>query len=177
MDTEATHAETLVERAGILAVEARKAIASSLAAWQDLSSAQADGGGDSVADAGVDAVADAADTALDRAAFPSPEALLAVATTAADDADRWLSEGNRLAAGRCAEEAAAIALRLETLATGWAALADRVAESPHLYDKLDAYARTRGCGEPGDGPGDAYPPGRLSGRRRACREPERPSAG
>jgi chromosome segregation ATPase len=121
MDAEAAHAEMLTERAGILAVEAREALAQSAAALVSLS-------------AELDRDAD------QEPLFPSSEALLAVATAAADGAEDWLAAGNRLAAGRSAEEAAEMARRLETIASDWRALRTRVIESSDLYRHLDGFA-------------------------------------
>ncbi len=112
---EADHVEMLRERAPVLLVEST----------------------DALAEAGAEYEADAEGFELpsSEAAFDFPRSLIA----AAEDS---LAEGDRLTAGRLAEEAQEMARRIAGVSHEMRRVADAIEDAARLWDRLDDYAET-----------------------------------
>ena len=113
---EADHVDMLQEKAAVLAVDARKAIAAAREAYA-LRIPEVEG-----------------------VTLPPPDQALAIPSLLADQAEQRLSAGDRLTAGRMAEDAATLAARLTAILGRVAALDTRIDEGVALYDRVEAYA-------------------------------------
>lgn len=117
LPAEADHAERLIERAPVLAVEARKAIAAAAEAYGAVASAPE----------------------LDPG-LPSADAALAFPTRLVDLAEAALGEGRRLAAGELAEDAAALAERVAAVVAQLREAERAVDAARGTFDQVDDYA-------------------------------------
>lgn len=124
---EAEHVTMLQEKAPVLAVDARKAIAAAREAY----------GAQLPAVAGV--------------TFPGPDQAMAIPSLLADQAESRLSAGDRLSAGRLAEDAASLATRVTEILGRIAALDKRIDEGVALHERVAAYAEANWADIRGNG--------------------------
>ena len=113
---EADHVDMLQEKAAVLAVDARKAIAGARLAY----AAQL--------------------PAVEGVTLPGPDQALAIPSLLADQAESRLSAGDRLTAGRLAEDAATLATRVTELLGRISGLDQRIDEGVALYDRVEVYS-------------------------------------
>ncbi len=124
---EADHVAMLQEKAPVLAVDARKAI---VAAKEVYSARQ---------------------PKLEGLSFPGPDQALAIPSLLVDQAESLLSAGDRLSAGRLAEDATSLAQRLGQLLERIPALDQRIDEGVLLHERVEAYAEANWADIRGNG--------------------------
>lgn len=124
---EAEHVAMLQEQAAVLAVDARKAIQAAKEAYA------------------------LGQPKLEGLSFPGPDQALAVPTLLVDQAEARLSAGDRLSAGRLAEDARSLADRLVQLLEGIGSLDGRIDEGVLLFDRVEAYAEANWADIRGNG--------------------------
>ncbi len=129
IDAEADHVEMLEERAAVLTVEARKAIEAGLDRYRDLVGRM--------------------DTEF--APLPEAEAAMDVPVRLAEEAETVLGTGDRITAGRLAEDAATLAEETPGLLEEALEVDDRIEEGVTLFERLDAYAETSWADVRGNG--------------------------
>lgn len=124
---EAEHVTMLQEKAAVLAVDARKTIQA------------------------VKEVYAARRPKLEGLNFPGSDQALAIPTLLVDQAESRLSAGDRLSAGRLAEDAQSLAERLSQLLERIGSLDQRIDEGVLLFDRVEAYAETNWADIRGNG--------------------------
>lgn len=129
IESEADHVEMLEERAAVLTVEARKAIAAAGSGYADL----------------------LAQLEVGSPALPEVRNALDVPTALAEEAERVLATGDRITAGRLAEDAATLAVQTIALLDRALATDDRIEAGVLLFERVEAYAEANWADIRGNG--------------------------
>ena len=120
LEHEADHVEMLEKRAAVLAVEARKAIETASAAYERF----------------------AERIEPEVVGLPSAALAMSVPLALTEQAEARLATGDRITAGRLAEDAATLAAQVPRVLEEAIRIDDRIEEGVGLYDRIESYVES-----------------------------------